>query len=43
MSEPGSAKCQSCGGIFLKTELSADGRCKECVAAGKKPTRRQSG
>lgn len=39
MNNPRSAKCQACEGIFLKAELSEDGRCPKCVATGRKPKR----
>ncbi len=39
MDKTGSEKCQACGGIFLKTELS-DGRCAKCVSEDRKPERK---
>jgi len=31
------AKCITCGNIFLKKDLSNDGRCKECIKEGRTP------
>lgn len=37
-----SAKCVVCGGIFLKKELSDDGRCPRCVKEEKTPQRKHT-
>lgn len=33
------AKCVACGGVFLKKELSDDGRCSKCVDENRVPER----
>lgn len=40
MDEMRSAKCVACDGIFLKADLSDDGRCAKCIAEKKEPKRK---
>jgi len=41
MDETRPVKCVSCEGIYLKSDLSDDGRCSRCVAEDRKPNRKR--
>jgi len=41
MDKTRTATCVSCEGIFLKSDLSDDGRCSRCVVEDRKPNRKR--